>query len=98
MRDCEGGTQLVFGIEAGNFFGEHENMSNEASNELQRLLRLLTETAVKAESEAYAAGWRDCRAAMMKALAGVGDEPQAAAPAYTPVAELNGANGSSYTN
>jgi hypothetical protein len=73
-------------------------MSSEASNELQRLLRALTETAAKAESEAYAAGWRDCRAALMKALSGVGDEPQAASPAYTPVSELNGANGSSYTN
>jgi hypothetical protein len=53
---------------------------------------------VKAESEAYAAGWRDCRAAMATALAGVGDEPQAASTGYTPAAELNGANGSSYTN
>ncbi|HEX3974015.1 MAG TPA: hypothetical protein VHX19_21960 [Stellaceae bacterium] len=73
-------------------------MSSEASNELQRLLRMLTETATKAESEAYAAGWRDCRAALMKALSGVGDEPQAAEPVYTPASELNGTNGSSYTN
>jgi hypothetical protein len=73
-------------------------MSSEASNELQRLLRMLTETATKAENEAYAAGWRDCRAAMMKALSGVGDEPQAAGPVYTPVSPLNGANSSSYTN
>jgi hypothetical protein len=73
-------------------------MSSEASNELQRLLRMLTETATKAEQEAYAAGWRDCRAALMKALSGVGDEPQTMSPAYTPVSELNGANGSSYTN
>ena len=73
-------------------------MSSEASNELQRLLRALTETAAKAESEAYAAGWRDCRAALMKALSDVGDEPQVVSPAYTPISELNGANGSSYTN
>ena len=68
-------------------------MSSEASTELQRLLRMLTETATKAESEAYAAGWRDCRAALMKALSGVGEEPQAESPVYTPVSELNGANG-----
>jgi hypothetical protein len=99
MRDCEGGTHpRFFGIEAEVFSGSTERMSSEASNELQRLLRMLTETATKAESEAYTAGWRDCRAAMMKALSGVADEPQAAAPAYTPVSELNGTNGSSYTN
>ncbi|HEY1503498.1 MAG TPA: hypothetical protein VGF92_04310 [Stellaceae bacterium] len=73
-------------------------MSSEASNELQRLLRLLTETAVKAETEAYAAGWRDCRAAMVKALSAVGEEPEAPTTDYTPAAELNGANGSSYAN
>ncbi|HWE72415.1 MAG TPA: hypothetical protein VG328_04590 [Stellaceae bacterium] len=73
-------------------------MSSEAGIELQRLLRMLTETATKAESEAYAAGWRDCRAALMKALSGVGEEPHAATPAHTPASELNGANGSSYAN
>jgi hypothetical protein len=73
-------------------------MSSEASSELQRLLRMLTETTIRAETEAYAAGWRDCRAALMKALAGVGDEPQVESPAYAPASELNGANGSSYTN
>ena len=56
-------------------------MSSEASNELQRLLRMLTETATKAEQEAYAAGWRDCRAALMKALSGVSEEPQTVSPA-----------------
>jgi hypothetical protein len=42
----------VFGIEAEKNSGSAERMSSEASNELQRLLRMLTETAIKAEQEA----------------------------------------------
>lgn len=81
-------------------------MSSEASNELQRLLRLLTETATKAESEAYAAGWRDCRAAMMRALGDIGDEPQASTSTststsngiYATPSPHNGAGETSYAN
>lgn len=76
-------------------------MSGPANAELQRLLRLLTETAGKAEQEAYAAGWRDCRAAMLKALSAVGDRPTAgeSSSIYAPLSDMNGSSGeSSYTN
>jgi hypothetical protein len=57
-----------------------------SNSELQRLLRLLAETATKAEQEAYAAGWRECRTAILNALAAVGDEPRAN-DFYAPEAE-----------
>ena len=73
-------------------------MSGPANAELQRLLRLLTDTATKAEQEAYAAGWRDCRAAMLKALSAITDRPQGGDSIYMPMSELNGSGESSYTN
>jgi hypothetical protein len=76
-------------------------MSGPANAELQRLLRLLTETAGKAEQEAYAAGWRDCRAAMLKALSTIGDRPLAgeSSSIYAPMSsDMNGSGESSYTN
>jgi hypothetical protein len=73
-----------------------------ANAELQRLLRLLTETAGKAEQEAYAAGWRDCRAAMLKALSAITDRPQASDSnsVYAPMSDVNvnGSGESAYTN
>jgi hypothetical protein len=66
-------------------FGRAPTMSP-ANSELQRLLRLLAETATKAEQEAYATGWRDCRVAIFNALAAVGDEPRANG-FYAPEAE-----------
>ena len=72
-------------------------MMSPSNLELQRLLRLLTDTATKAEQEAYAAGWRDCRAAMLKALSAIADEPEANG-IYNPLPERNGAAESSYTN
>jgi len=71
-----------------------------ANAELQRLLRLLTDTAGKAEQEAYAAGRRDCRAAMLKALSAVNDRPQSSDGngIYAPMSDLNGSSESSYTN
>lgn len=72
--------------------------------ELQRLLRLLSETATKAEEEAYAAGWRDCRAAIVNAVSALGDAPLGSNGLYNPLPEmphapLNGAAPeSSYTN
>jgi len=73
-------------------------MSGPANAELQRLLRLLTDTATKAEQEAYAAGWRDCRAAMLKALSSIGDRPQGGDSVYMQMSDLNGSGESSYTN
>jgi hypothetical protein len=77
--------------------------------ELQRLLRLLSETATKAEEEAYAAGWRDCRAAIVSAVSAIGDAPHGSNDIYNPLpamphsemphSELNGASAErSYTN
>jgi len=43
--------------------------------ELQRLLRLLSEATLKIEQDAYAAGWKDCRNAMIKAVYGISDIP-----------------------
>ena len=48
---------------------------NQAHGELQRLFRLLGETALKLEQDAYAAGWKDCRNAMIKAASSVSDVP-----------------------
>jgi hypothetical protein len=75
-------------------------MMSPSNVELQRLLRLLADTATKAEQEAYAAGWRDCHGAMLKALGAVGDVPQAASNAlYNPMPEMNGAaSESAYAN
>lgn len=75
-------------------------MMSPSNGELQRLLRLLADTATKAEQEAYAAGWRDCRAAMLQALGAIADEPQAASNAlYNPRPEMNGAAAeSAYAN
>ena len=73
-------------------------MSGPANAELQRLLRLLTDTATKAEQEAYAAGGRDCRAAMLKALSSITDRPQGGDSIDMPMSELNGSAESSYTN
>jgi hypothetical protein len=50
---------------------------NQAHAELQRLFRLLGETAVKLEQDAYAAGWKDCRNAMIKAVYAVNEVPAA---------------------
>lgn len=71
-----------------------------ANAELQRLLRMLTETASKAEQEAYATGWRDCRAAMLKALSAVTDRPSATDGngMYAPMSDMSGSGESSYTN
>jgi hypothetical protein len=66
--------------------GEIKTMSA-SSAELQRLLHLLLDTASKAEQEAYASGWRDCHAAMVKAIAGVADTPVAATASEPPAAE-----------
>ena len=41
---------------------------NQSHTELQRLFRLMAETALKLEQDAYAAGWKDCRNAMIKAV------------------------------
>jgi len=100
MWGSEGGTLSAFGIQAEIFGRRSEKMSGPANAELQRLLRLLTETASKAEQEAYAAGWRDCRAAMLKALSAVSDRPQAGDgnSIYAPMSDLNGSGESSYTN
>jgi hypothetical protein len=74
-------------------------MMSPSNTELKRLLGLLAETATKAEHEAYTAGWRDCRAAMLRAMAVIGDEPQAGHEFYNPLPEMNGAAAeSSYTN
>jgi len=43
--------------------------------ELQRLLRLVSEATLKIEQDAYAAGWKDCRNAMIKAVYGITDIP-----------------------
>jgi hypothetical protein len=43
--------------------------------EVQRLLRLLSEAAIKIEQDAYAAGWKDCRNAMIKAVYGTSEIP-----------------------
>jgi hypothetical protein len=51
-----------------------------SNTELQRLLHLLVDTASKAEHDAYNAGWRDCHAAMVKAMSGL-TESLAAVPA-----------------
>ena len=48
---------------------------NQSHMELQRLFRLLGEAALKIEQEAYAAGWKDCRNAMIKAVYAVSDAP-----------------------
>ena len=58
---------------------------SQSSVELQRLLHLLMDTATKAEEEAYAAGWRDCHAALLKAVATVTDAPAAAPVVHEPV-------------
>lgn len=59
--------------------------------ELQRLLRLLADAATKAEQEAYAAGWRDCRIAMLKALGEFVEEPHGGVEVlYDPLPEMNG--------
>jgi len=73
-------------------------MSGPANAELQRLLRLLSDTATKAEQEAYTAGWRDCRAAMLKAMSTITDRPQANDSIYMPMSEINGGGDSGYTN
>lgn len=76
-------------------------MMSPSNVELQRLLRLLADTATKAEQEAYAAGWRDCRAAMLQAIGAVADEPHAASNGiYNPVPEMHGSapTDSSYAN
>ena len=76
-------------------------MMSPSNVELQRLLRLLADTATKAEQEAYAAGWRDCRAAMLKALGDFAAEPHAASNGiYNPLPEMNGSAPaeSSYAN
>lgn len=77
-----------------------EDLSNMSPSnaELQRLLRLLGETATKAEQEAYAAGWRDCRAALLKAVSSVGDKPQGTNGIYTAMSETNGTAESAYAN
>lgn len=46
-----------------------------SSAELKRLLVLLATAATKAEQDAYAAGWRDCHAAMVKAMFAITDAP-----------------------
>ena len=46
-----------------------------SNSELQRLLRLIGETAAKGEKDAYAAGWRDCRAAILNAISSVPQQP-----------------------
>jgi hypothetical protein len=48
---------------------------NQSHIELQRLFRLLAETALKIEQDAYAAGWKDCRNAMIKTVYSVSDVP-----------------------
>jgi hypothetical protein len=48
---------------------------NQFHAELQRLFRLLAETALKLEQDAYAAGWKDCRTAMIKAVYAINDVP-----------------------
>ena len=48
---------------------------NQAHAELQRLFKVLAETAIKLEQDAYAAGWKDCRNAMIKAVYAISDVP-----------------------
>lgn len=48
---------------------------DQSHGELQRLFRLLAETALKLEQDAYTAGWRDCRNAMIKAMQSTSDVP-----------------------
>jgi hypothetical protein len=48
---------------------------SQANMELQRLLRLLSEEAHKVEHDAYAAGWRDCRNTIIKAINAISDVP-----------------------
>lgn len=48
---------------------------NQSHIELQRLFRLLAEAALKIEQDAYTAGWKDCRNAMIKTLYSVSDVP-----------------------
>jgi len=48
---------------------------NQSHAELQRLFRLLAETTLKLEQDAYAAGWKDCRNAMMKVVYAISEVP-----------------------
>lgn len=48
---------------------------NQSHSELQRLFRLLAETTLKLEQDAYTAGWKDCRNAMIKAVYAISDVP-----------------------
>lgn len=59
-----------------------------ANAELQRLLHLLSETATRAEEEAYAAGWRDCRAAIVNAMSAIGEAPHGSNGFYNPLPDV----------